>query len=163
MTRISEITNIATERADRHEIEEANLYGGLCKLYSYSRIKNAEISSFIAGAEFADEHRETPWISAKEDLPCNHKELINPNFKKETLLVLAITPSGYAFFDYMVYTNVWFWNNKNYCHAYWFPIPELQKEQEIMHTFFQPKISVAQEEADIQELIDEEYERREQE
>lgn len=32
-----------------------------------------------------------------------------------------------------------------------------------MHTFFQPKISVAQEEVDIQELIDEEYERREQE
>lgn len=32
-----------------------------------------------------------------------------------------------------------------------------------MYTFFQPKISVAQEEADIQELIDEEYERREQE
>lgn len=32
-----------------------------------------------------------------------------------------------------------------------------------MHTFFQPKLSVTQEEADIQELIDEEYERREQE
>ena len=32
-----------------------------------------------------------------------------------------------------------------------------------MHTYFQPKISVAQEEADIQELIDEEYERRKQE
>ena len=32
-----------------------------------------------------------------------------------------------------------------------------------MYTFFQPKISVAQEEADIQELIDEEHERRKQE
>lgn len=32
-----------------------------------------------------------------------------------------------------------------------------------MYTYFQPKISVAQEEADIQELIDEKYERREQE
>ena len=32
-----------------------------------------------------------------------------------------------------------------------------------MYTFFQPKISVSQEERDIQELIDEEYERREQE
>lgn len=32
-----------------------------------------------------------------------------------------------------------------------------------MYTFFQPKISVAEEEADIQELIDEEYERRKQE
>lgn len=32
-----------------------------------------------------------------------------------------------------------------------------------MYTFFQPRMSVEQEETDIQELIDEEYERREQE
>lgn len=32
-----------------------------------------------------------------------------------------------------------------------------------MYAFFQPKQSVTQEEADIQELIDEEYERRKQE
>lgn len=102
---------------------------------AYSQYCNSEsicfnlmCDSFKQGAEWADEHPKSPWISAKEDLPCNHEELINPNFKKETLLVLAITPSGYAFFDYMVYTNVWFWNNRNYCHAYWFPIPELPKE-----------------------------------
>ena len=32
-----------------------------------------------------------------------------------------------------------------------------------MYTFFQPRISVNQEEADIKEMIDEEYERKEQE
>ena len=32
-----------------------------------------------------------------------------------------------------------------------------------MYTYFQPRISVEQEEADIKEMIDEEYERREQE
>ena len=32
-----------------------------------------------------------------------------------------------------------------------------------MYTFFQPRISVAQEEADIKSMIDEEYERKEQE
>ena len=32
-----------------------------------------------------------------------------------------------------------------------------------MYTFFQPRISVDQEEADIKEMIDEEYERKEQE
>lgn len=31
-----------------------------------------------------------------------------------------------------------------------------------MHTYFQPKISVAQEEVDIKEMIDKEYERKEQ-
>lgn len=33
----------------------------------------------------------------------------------------------------------------------------------IMYTYFQPRISVDQEEADIKEIIDEEYERKEQE
>ena len=32
-----------------------------------------------------------------------------------------------------------------------------------MYAYFQPKISVEQEEADIKEMIDKEYERREQE
>ena len=32
-----------------------------------------------------------------------------------------------------------------------------------MYTFFQPRISVEHEEADIKEMIDEEYERKEQE
>lgn len=32
-----------------------------------------------------------------------------------------------------------------------------------MYTFFQPKISAVQEEADIKSMIDEEYERKEQE
>ena len=32
-----------------------------------------------------------------------------------------------------------------------------------MYTYFQPRISVAQEEADIKAIIDEEYERKEQE
>ena len=32
-----------------------------------------------------------------------------------------------------------------------------------MYTFFQPRILVAQEEADIKEMIDEEYEHKEQE
>ena len=32
-----------------------------------------------------------------------------------------------------------------------------------MYTFFQPRISVTQEEADIKSMIDEEYERKEQE
>ena len=32
-----------------------------------------------------------------------------------------------------------------------------------MYTFFQPRISVAQEEADIKSMIDREYERKEQE
>lgn len=32
-----------------------------------------------------------------------------------------------------------------------------------MYTYFQPRMSVKQEEADIKEMIDEEYERREQE
>ena len=35
-----------------------------------------EILGFTFGARWADEHPKSPWISVKDDLPCNHLELI---------------------------------------------------------------------------------------
>ena len=34
---------------------------------------------FEEGAEWADNHPKSPWISVEDDLPCNHEELINGN------------------------------------------------------------------------------------
>ena len=41
----------AKERADRHEMAEAQLHKGLTDSYGYSRIYNAEITSYIQGAK----------------------------------------------------------------------------------------------------------------
>ena len=84
-------------------------------------------SAFLEGANFALENQ---WINVKDDLPCYHKELIDP---RESLLqtVLVIIWDGFsAKMDYMYYENKeWKW-----CHnklvIYRFPIPKLPKEQE---------------------------------
>ena len=42
---------------------------------------------FEKGAEWADSHPKSPWISVKHDLPCNHSELISPDKSSENLTV----------------------------------------------------------------------------
>ena len=39
------------------------------------------------GLEAADNNPKLPWISVKNDLPCNHKELISPDKSSENLTV----------------------------------------------------------------------------
>ena len=33
-------------------------------------------TGFEAGVKWADEHPKSPWISVKDDLPCNHSDLV---------------------------------------------------------------------------------------
>ena len=50
--------------------------------YNDDLLKNDKYSgndlqdAFYKGAKWADEHPKSPWISVEDDLPCNHKELI---------------------------------------------------------------------------------------
>ena len=78
---------------------------------------------FLEGAKFALENQ---WISVEDDLPCNHKELLNPDGKGETSYVVAII-HGYVIMSRMYKLNgKWYWENDEPTH--WFPIPELPKE-----------------------------------
>ena len=80
---------------------------------------------FLEGAKFALENQ---WISVEDDLPCNHKELLNPDGKGETSYVVAII-HGYIIMSRMYKLNgKWYWENDEPTH--WFPIPELPKESE---------------------------------
>lgn len=78
---------------------------------------------FLEGAKFALENQ---FISVKDDLPCNHKELIRKN-GLSTKRVIVIEDDGY-FLDRMVFSN----NEWDWAYAtiplYWFPIPELPKD-----------------------------------
>ena len=85
--------------------------------------------SFIEGAKFALENQ---WISVEDDLPCNHKELIDPETRglhEETIPVVVWI--GYSFgIDYMIYeNNEWKWRKwwRNYSVTHWMPIPEPPK------------------------------------
>ena len=75
---------------------------------------------FLEGANFALENQ---WISVKDDLPCNHKELLNPDDKRNTSYVVAII-HGYVIMSRMYKLNgKWYWENDE--PTYWFPIPKL--------------------------------------
>ena len=81
--------------------------------------------SFEAGAKWADEHLKSPWISVKDDLPCNHKELIRSNY---TDRVLVSSRNGYSDIAFMsVVGDVWEWSTLITV-SYWMPIPKLPKE-----------------------------------
>ena len=82
---------------------------------------------FAIGVKWADEHPKSPWISVKDDLPCNHKELLNNKQCSKTLKVFVTNIYGENWGDYMIYKNgKWRWNS--YEPDYWMPAPELPKE-----------------------------------
>ena len=71
--------------------------------------------SFQKGAKWADENPKSPWISIKDDLPCNHNEMIygtEVSEGSETYVVFAMNEYGDIWDDYMVYENgKWRWND----------------------------------------------------
>ena len=83
--------------------------------------------TFIEGAKFALENK---WISTKEDLPCNHEELIFLGGLidgSETIDVFVRYESGDIWSDYMFYENgKWKWNDGE--PDYWMIPPKLPKE-----------------------------------
>ena len=83
--------------------------------------------AFIEGAKFALENQ---WISVKEDLPCNHEELIitSDYYEKETIEVITINEFKMIGFNYMILCdNKWKWKyDIEFC--YWMSIPEPPKE-----------------------------------
>ena len=79
---------------------------------------------FLEGAKFALENQ---WISVKDDLPCNHEELLISNSitKKVFISTFGCFPSEV---DFMLKINgewVWFMHKSS---KFWMPIPEPPKE-----------------------------------
>ena len=77
---------------------------------------------FLEGAKFALENQ---FINVKDDLPCNHEELIRKN-GSSTKRVIVIEDEGY-FLDRMVFSNnEWDWAYAT-IPSHWMSIPKLQK------------------------------------
>ena len=76
------------------------------------------------GLDVADSDPKSPWISVKDDLPCNHKELIHSNY---TDRVLVSSRNGYFEVAFMcIIEDAWEWNTLIMV-SYWMPIPKLPK------------------------------------
>lgn len=89
---------------------------------------------FRKGASWADEHPQSPWISVRDDLPCNHEE-IWPMTEKliYTKKVLVALIDGTVRLLSMLYDEAndkWEWEIKNLSDeiVFWAPIPELPKK-----------------------------------
>lgn len=80
---------------------------------------------FEAGAMWADNNPKSPWISVEDDLPCNHKELIECDIS--TTLVFVKT-KYFVDTDYMrLYMDfTWRWERHRGI-THWMPIPEPPK------------------------------------
>ena len=105
MTREEEIINAANELCN-------SFRGG--KTYKLG---------FEIGVKWADEHPKSPWISVKDDLPCNHEELLNPDDKRDTSCVVAIIHGHIVLSRMYKLYGKWHWENNEPTH--WFPIPKL--------------------------------------
>ena len=81
--------------------------------------------AFEKGAQWADMHPKSPWISAEDDLPCNHEELISPDDKRYTLYVVAAIHGIIILSRMYKFEGKWFWENDEPTH--WFPIPKSPK------------------------------------
>ena len=83
--------------------------------------------AFLESAKFALENQ---FINVKDDLPCNHKELMAKrlfSYEKETVHVLTLLPDGDIVIDFMVHNRgKWKWWS-HHRPTHWFPIPEPPK------------------------------------
>ena len=79
---------------------------------------NRIVKAFNKGIEF--QKQKSPWISDKDDLPCNHEELIYN--EEETIQVIATNKRGNIWIDYMVREDgKWRWRNSE--PDFWMIIP----------------------------------------
>lgn len=81
-------------------------------------------AGFKAGVKWADFHPKSPWISVKEDLPCNHKELLYSDTLTKSVIIR--NTDGSVTFSLMYLNVEWKWMSEDNP-THWFPIPELPK------------------------------------
>ena len=81
--------------------------------------------AFQLGIKWADNNPKSPWIIVKDDLPCNHEELISLDDKIYTLYVVAVIHGIIILSRMYKFEGKWYWENDEPTH--WMPIPELPK------------------------------------
>ena len=76
--------------------------------YDYGYYEGSKISAYCCfrdGAEWADNNPKSPWINVKDDLPCNHKELLLST-GYHTVTVFTYKKGGACGMDNMIVRNV---------------------------------------------------------
>ena len=82
-------------------------------------------TGFETGVQWADDNLKSPWISVKDDLPCNHKELISGEDKRNTIHVFVLVRGLVVLSRMEKFEGEWHWITDD--PTYWMIIPELPK------------------------------------
>lgn len=102
---------------------EDNSVGGAVRISDHK-------DSFIEGAEWADTHPMTPWISVEDDLPCNHEEMYHMSESlicTDRVLTLVDNVPAIMCMVFNEKTGGWDWS-KPLNVRYWMRIPKLEEE-----------------------------------
>lgn len=121
----------------REDIEELNDIEPYC--FETDREEQWFNVGLQYGLDVADSDPISPWISVKDDLPCNHKELLLDEHRTKTVLVVLSRNdnSSSRHIDRLGMINKkgssdvdWYWFNiTQYTVTHWMPVPELPKNR----------------------------------
>ena len=116
MTRENEIDIAASKYI------EDNSLGGEVRISSHK-------DSFIEGAEWADNNPKNPWISVEDDLPFNHKELLDSSKRMTFQVFIIYDDDRYGFSCMAKILDEWKWLNNWNKITHWMKVPEIPKEE----------------------------------
>ena len=104
-------------------------YSDARKLSTFDDFEYTDIQvAFEEGAEWADTHPKSTWISVDDDLPYRHKELLLST-GYHTVSVFTYKKGGACGIDSMINrSGKWEWEAWKENYLYWMPIPNLPKE-----------------------------------
>lgn len=119
----------------REDIEELNNIEPCC--FETDREEQWFNVGLQYGLDVADSDPISPWISVNDDLPCNHKDLMENEYKtKKVLAVMRSDKSSSKNIEICYMTNQyssignWYWINTLKTHVtHWMPLPELPKNR----------------------------------
>ena len=88
-------------------------------------------TGFEAGVKWADQNPKSPWISIKDKLPCDEKDMVIEflvGIELRTKKVVVLLEDGFTdiTFMYSFPPHGWHWNINDVI-THWFPIPEPPK------------------------------------
>lgn len=88
-------------------------------------------TGFEAGVKWADQNPKSPWISIKDKLPCDEKDMVIEflvGIELRTKKVVVLLEDGFTdiTFMYSFPPHGWHWNIDDVI-THWFPIPEPPK------------------------------------
>lgn len=113
----------------REEIEQINEVEPYC--FETSGEEQWYRIGLLEGLETADANPKYHWISVNDDLPCNHEELIDKNFKGNFIktLFVVVWYDNHEDLDCMISENgEWRWLSKfRNSYTHWLSIPKLPK------------------------------------